>query len=365
MYKNECIYIAGPECFYTGGFDQLNVMRRRAEGFGFSVSLPNDTPLFLENEDLRKNGDTIFDNCAKSMLRSTAIIADLETFRGAEPDGGTIYEIGMAYALGLRCYCYTRDLRAMVHKYPGAKLDNGLVLDLDGRVLPYQELPFSPSVVGACKIIEGDFDDCLRMLMRDIDEEHKHRAKRETPAVNLAANVTRTAGEKPLVYLSCAARYDLDADAQYAKMKELCATHGFDAVCPLDDAPGVSRVETDNPYTRAYNTFDRWQQHVRNCDIFIGDLNDFHGFEPNSDTSFEAGMAWQLGKACFGYMADTTIMRERIPHYGEDKNNKDIYGNDVENFNYPINLMFASSMPVLQGGLADVIGEISHMYNKK
>ncbi len=351
MYQNESIYIAGPECFYPGGTKILDAMRRRAESFGFTVSLPNDVPLKLDHEDLRKNGDAIFQNCADSMNRSTAIVADLETFRGTEPDGGSIYEVGMAFARGARCYAYTRDKRAMVHKYQGAQLQGGAVHDLDGRVLPYQNLPFSPAVLGSCKIIEGDFDDCLRLLMCDIDEERK-RGTRAAPVENTPPRKSALS-DKPVVYLAGPARYSTGAAEQYAKMGALCANYGFHAIDPM---AGMALLNTrEDPYAGAGAAFQNWQQCVRDCDILLADLNDFHGLEPNSDVSFEAGMAWQLGKTCFGYMADTTIMRKRIPHYGEERENRDIYGNDVENFGYPINLMFASSMPVFEGDFEAVL----------
>ena len=173
MSKKECIYIAGPECFYRDGFTALDAMRRYAEYNGFDVSLPNDTPLKLDHEDLRLNADAIFGNCRVSMNRSTIIIADLEFYRGPEPDGGTIYELGMAYARGIRCYGYTRDKRSMVWKYQHAALRGGEVYDLKGRVLAYKDLPFSPDVVGSTKIVEGDFRDCLRALMTDLEEERK------------------------------------------------------------------------------------------------------------------------------------------------------------------------------------------------
>lgn len=358
-YKGESIYIAGPECFYANGKEMLGAMRKRAESFGFSVTLPNDKPLSLENEDLRKNADTIFANCVASMDASTAIIADLEQFRGSEPDGGTIYEIGMAYALGLRRYGYTRDARDMVYKHQGAGLRDGAIRDLDGKVLPYMDLPFSPAVVGSCKIVEGDFDDCLGAMMLDIDEERKERAKRQTRAIDHSTGVTLEKGRAPVAYLAGPERYEANYAETYQGMKRLCAKQGIEAIVPGDEAPGVPAIESDDPYTRAYNLFDRYQQHVRNCDIVIANLGDFHGWEPSSDTAFECGMAFTLGKKCYGYMADTTIMRKRIPHYGAERQYRDIYGNDVENFNYPINLMFSSSMPIFEGDFEAVVARVA------
>jgi nucleoside 2-deoxyribosyltransferase len=365
ILEGEAIYIAGPECFYVNGYDSLGAMRKESEYYGCKVTLPNDNPLNLDHEDLRKNADEIFVNCANSMNQSTAIIADLETFRGCEPDGGSIYEIGMAYARGIRCYGYTRDLRNMVHKYPLAVLKDGVVYDHDGRELPYQNLPFSPCVMGSCKVIEGNYSDCLQQMIADIHEEQKDAVIRSRKKEACVPGSTLEKQDRPVVYLAGPERYDRDAAAVYEKRKALCESYGLMAVTPMDDAPGVERISSENPYLQAYNDFDRWQQHVRNCDIILGNLNDFHGWEPNSDVSFECGMAWQLGKKCFGYMDSTAIMRKRIPHYGEDKNNKDIYGNDVENFNYPINLMFSSSMPILEGSFEQALEQMAEQLKKE
>lgn len=359
MYQDIGIYIAGPECFYRNGFARLDTMRRLAEDYGFAVTLPNDRPLDLNHEDLRKNADAIFANCRESMNRSAAIIADLELFRGTEPDGGTVYEIGMAYALGLKCYAYTRDKRNMAYKYQNAVLRDGVVHDREGRVLPYQDLPFGPMIIGSCKVLEGTYEDCLKLLTLDLEEERKAKAKREIAAVDSSRGITLARSDKIRAYLAGPARYDADGRQRYAKMKELCARHHIEAITPLDEAPGVATVEAADPYVRAYNTFDRWQQHVRNCDLIIADLNDFHGWEPNSDTAFECGMAFQLGKKLYGYMNDTTIMKERIPNYGAAQKYKDIYDWDVENFNYPINLMFASSMKIGEGDFAAILPEVA------
>ena len=53
MFEKEKIYIAGPECFYQGGPDILNAMRRRAESLGFGVTLPNEHPLDMGTVFLR------------------------------------------------------------------------------------------------------------------------------------------------------------------------------------------------------------------------------------------------------------------------------------------------------------------------
>lgn len=358
-YKDEMLYIAGPACFYPRGYDLWEALRKKATYLGFGVALPNDNKLELNHADLRLNADVIFANCAESMNHTTTIVADLEQFRGSEPDGGTVYEIGMAYARGLRCYGYTRDKRDMVHKHQQTALRGGVACDLGDRPLPYGDLPFCPSLVGACKLVEGSFDDCMKTLMTDLDEEAKQRARGDKPAT--PAPEPKRIGA-PRVFLSGIERYEPDAVARYAEMKVVCKRYGLEAVTPLDG----EQLICDDPYTRAAADLDRWQKSLAGCDMLLANLNDFHGYEPASDVAFECGSAWQQGKRCYGYMEDTSVMRQRIPHHGDDRDNADICGNAVENFDYPINLMFASSMPVFSGSFEQVVERAaSHFFNSK
>lgn len=366
MFENEKIYIAGPECFYTRGYDMLAEMRKKSESKGFGVTLPNDHPLDLDNPDLQKRADSIFADLDVVMKESTAIIADLEAYRGSEPDSGTIYEIGMAYALGLRCYGYTRDKRPLAAKDQKYVLKDGIVYDEHGKPAPYKDLPFSPCVVGSTRIIEGNYDDCLALMMADMEEESKAKAKRTRPAETVEDDAACMTGNhaRPVVYLAGPERYDEDAHTRYEIMKKLCDKYGFEAYSPLDWAEGVKPVNSENPYTIAANLFDNYQQHVRNCDLIIANLNDYRGYECSNDVGFECGMGFELGKKLYAYMDDARPMIDRIPHLGADHEYRDMAGANVENFNYPMNLMFSCSMKIFEGRFEDMIAEVADDYNK-
>lgn len=332
----QALYIAGPECFYRNGTAQLEAMRREAEACGYDVTLPNDTPLDLGHEDLRRNADAIFRNCADSMDRSTAILCDLAFYRGPEPDGGSIYELGMAYARGISCYGYTRDKRAMCWKYQGSTLRDGQLFDRKNRPLPYASLPFSPNVVGAVKIVEGGFSDCLALFRVDEEETRKHGSAVPVPPPEEEAH------EKPVLYLAGPQRWDASPD--YREAADVGRACGFEVITPLDDWEPCAADE--DPYRWAYRTLLRNARHVRRCDVLLADLRDFHGWEPESDTAFECGMAFQWGKRMYGWVPDARPMRQRIPNLGPEQAWRDACGCNVENFDYPLNLMFSSSMPI-------------------
>lgn len=358
LVKKEALYIAGPECFYTYGYDLLAAMKARAEALGFSVTLPNNDPLDLENPDLQKRADSIFENLKKVMLKTTAVVADLEAYRGTEPDSGTVYELGMAYAKGAKCYGYTRDKRSFGTKNIKAYLKDGKMVDEFGNGAFYNQLPFAPTIIGSTKIVEGDFDDCLSMMITDVEEEYKRAAKRDH-YVDYSTASTEKERKKPLVYLAGVERYQEDAKAVFEKMKEICSRYGLEAVTPVDWAAGVKEIETTNPYIWAYNKFDNYQQHVRNCDVIVADLNDYRGYEVNNDVGFECGMGFQLGKKLYGYMKDARPLVERIPHLGESEEFRDHTGSNVENFHYPANLMFGCSMKILEGTFETIIREVA------
>lgn len=364
LFEQEAIYIAGPECFYTYGYDMLAAMRVRAESLGFKVTLPNNHQLDLTNPDKQKRADSIFKDLETVMNETTVIIADLEAYRGAEPDSGTVYELGMAYAKGARCYGYSRDKRSVVTKNQGCVLTSGQVLDERGSSIPYGDIPFSPTIIGSTKIIEGDYDDCLKLLMVDLEEEYKQHGIKKSCGMKCDKPevLPLKSGEErrqPKIYLSVFERYDENGAEILSQMKAICKHYGFEAVSPLDLADGAVFEEAENAYERAGQLFYNYQKHVRDADVIIANLNDYRGYEVNNDVGFECGMGFQLGKKLYGYMDDTKPMIDKIPHLGEEREYRDQNGSNVENFDYPANLMFACSMKIIQGDFDTIIKAVA------
>ena len=352
MSNNEKIYIAGPECLYTNGYKIWNSLREKAEINGCVVTLPNDVNFDFTQDDRRKIADDIFNNCANSMNHSTAILANLEAFRSVEPDSGSIYELGMAYAQRIKCYGYTRDKRSMSWKNHKAFFREGTLYDEAGRIHPYSDLPFSPLIIASTKIVEGDFDDCLSIFLIDSEEELKTG---KSQIRNNFIDKPSYPVEKNTVYLSGPERYDLDSVSRYDSMKQICRSHGLNPITPIDHLDIDEDSGELNPFIRSMYQLKKSSIQIQKSDIVIANLNDFRGWEPSNDTAFECGMSFQLGKKLYGYMDDTSRMIDRIPNYISEQDFKDECGNIVENFDYPINLMFASSMTIFEGSFETII----------
>ncbi len=359
MIKDESLYIAGPLCFYKNGYGMWNAYRQEAEFYGFKVALPNDNILEHEEGNKRQFSSVIFKNCRDSMNQTTCILANLENYRGLVPDGGTVYEMGMAYAKGAKLYGFTRDKRPARMKYGAGVYKGNEVYDLDGRVLPHKELPFGPCIMGSTKVIEGNFSDVLNAFISDIEEESKMKANRNVFIMDADPQPTVMPSDKPRVYLASFERYDSDAKEKFEVMKNICDKYGLIAISPLDDAPMVDKVVSDDLYEMTYNQFDHYQQHVRNCDLILANLNNYHGYEPNDDVSFECGMAFQLGKKCFGYVNDIKPMIELVPNNGQESGYRDVNDMNVEDFDNPLNLMFGASFTLFDGSFEDVVKKVS------
>ncbi len=369
MKKEHRIYLAGPLCFYPSGYSLWNSNKLEAEYWGFTVTMPNDNQLTEEGEEVSKveMSSRIFRNCVWGIDGVDGIIINLETYRGSEPDGGSLYELGMAYGVGARCYGFTRDKRTVGVKYQAAKYNDDVrtALDVNGNNLGHPELPFSVNVIGSTKIIEGDFTDCLQIYRVDLEEESKNRAKRGYRVIKEEPGVTLIDKTRPVVYVSSSERDYTGIEKKYEEMRRVLDRYGYDAIFPTDPAPGVEDVETDDIYEKAYNIFDRYTQHVRNCDIILLDLNDYRGgFEPNSDVSFEAGYSFELAKKQFGFMDDIGPMVDRIPNIRTETDTRDFNGMNVEDFEAPLNLMFGASVKLLDGDFEDIVRKMDEELKK-
>ncbi|WP_072343835.1 nucleoside 2-deoxyribosyltransferase [Actinomyces urinae] len=350
--SDECVYIAGPEVFYYTGVKKWAHMRLQAEAQGFMVAMPNDTQILTNVEDDPHGfADEIFANCARSINRTTALIVDLEDFRGPVPDGGSIFELGMAYARGARCYAFSRDCRPAAEKDYHSKFVDGRIFDASDLEHPHPFLPFSANVLGAAKLIEGTFSDSLKQFQSDLNWSRIHgeklRLNEEARGIELNPK-----GRPKKVYISTAQRFASNNVAIFAELESICSQRGLELITALPDR------ESADPMERAGNDFRANIRALSEADLVILDLNDYLGLEPNPDVAFEAGYAYQSGKYVRGFMSDTRDMLDRVPHHGVELDQRDVVGRDVEFYEYPLNLMFASSMPILQGEMKEAVAAV-------
>ncbi|OJW51563.1 MAG: hypothetical protein BGO63_10550 [Candidatus Accumulibacter sp. 66-26] len=146
------IYLAGPDVFDPNPLAVGEELKAGARRHGFVPLYPLDNAIQTDDPNPSL---TIYKANIALIADADAVVANLNPFRGAEPDSGTVWEVGYALGLGKRVIGYIGSGEPMV----------GRVLVNEGRTVP----PVGPYFDEENRSIE-DFGHPLNlMLMHSIE----------------------------------------------------------------------------------------------------------------------------------------------------------------------------------------------------
>lgn len=160
------LYLAGPDVFRPHAVEHGRMLVALCARYGFegifplNTSLPDDlcTPRAVAGHIYRVNVAHI-DQC-------DAVVANLDFFRGPEPDSGTCFEVGYAVARGKPVVAYVPDQGSLAERvrrrHPEA-VGHGLV-DANGWQLEEFGLPLNLMLGIPCRIVVGDLEAALKAL---------------------------------------------------------------------------------------------------------------------------------------------------------------------------------------------------------
>lgn len=100
------VYIAGPDVFRPDARAFFTQVRQRAQMYGFLCLTPEETSVAEDAPNGPASARRIFAANCEMVRRADLVVANLAAFRGFEPDSGTLFEVGMAYALGTPVILY-------------------------------------------------------------------------------------------------------------------------------------------------------------------------------------------------------------------------------------------------------------------
>ena len=140
------IYLAGWDVFKPNAKEEGEKLKALCEKYGFIGLYP------LDNEC--ENTDEIYKGNISLINEADYVIANINTFRGYEPDSGTAFEIGYATAKGKTIAAYTSESRPLIE---WVKDDNGYSVEDFGY-------PVNLMIASAAIIVTGDAEDALKAL---------------------------------------------------------------------------------------------------------------------------------------------------------------------------------------------------------
>jgi nucleoside 2-deoxyribosyltransferase len=171
------VYLAGFEVFAPDGPAIAERMRATCRRYGLEPISPLDKGAdadqgpALEGEAL---ADRIYADNIGMIERADAILANLNHFRGPDPDAGTCFEVGYAVARGKASYVYSSDGATAVDRVraffgPVTPDGSGGYTDDDGMTVENFGSPFNLMLSSSSTVVSGGFEDCVARLAADVE----------------------------------------------------------------------------------------------------------------------------------------------------------------------------------------------------
>ncbi|SEF28545.1 nucleoside 2-deoxyribosyltransferase [Variovorax sp. NFACC27] len=95
------IYLAGPDVFRPNAAEHFAVLTAVCDCLGLEALVPFDDQVTAATSP-----QAIYEANMQKLRAAQGVVANLEPFRGAEPDSGTVFEVGVAVMLGLPVVAY-------------------------------------------------------------------------------------------------------------------------------------------------------------------------------------------------------------------------------------------------------------------
>ncbi len=159
------------------------------------------------------------------------------------------------------------------------------------------------------------------------------------------------------LYLAGFDVFRADARDYGDRLKQMCATFGFEGLYPLDNEVPE---HLEGP-ARAHWICRANLALIDSCDAVVANVNPFRGAEPDSGTVFEMGYAHARGKTVWAYtdMAEPLVDQAGAEWDPEHLRHRDIQGYTVEDFGLNLNLMLACTSQVIVGDVHDCLQQLA------
>ncbi|GBF49375.1 nucleoside 2-deoxyribosyltransferase [Leptospira ryugenii] len=166
------------------------------------------------------------------------------------------------------------------------------------------------------------------------------------------------------VYLAGPQVFLPDAQAYFARAKQICKQYSLNAVCPFDGNPSE-----EIGLQKARWIFENNCRLIDASDLIIADLTQFRGALVDDGTSFEIGYAFHSGKTIYGFAKLLRPLLQMVPRKIATKPHASGYEIDQdgflvnEDFGNSVNLMiemaiYGSGGKLVEGNLEILLDRI-------
>jgi len=156
------VYLAGFDVFRpdAASYGQRLKTLCARHGFAGLYPLDNAAPRQLSGAAL---ADWIYRANIALIEQADCVMANLNPFRGLEPDSGTVFEVGYAVAKGKPVWAYTEQRQALVTQ-AGVQTQDGRVMDAQGYTVEDFGMNLNLMIACSTQIVHGDALACLQAM---------------------------------------------------------------------------------------------------------------------------------------------------------------------------------------------------------
>lgn len=163
------LYLAGPDVFRPDARERGRALKALCAGLGFEGLFPLDQEVPAHLVDPAAQAAWIYRANIALLERADAVLANLDFFRGPEPDSGTCFEVGYAVAKGKPVFGYIPEhgsfAQRIRRRHPHAIGADG-VLDTQGWSIEEFGLPLNLMLSVPAPLVVGDARAALAQLVR-------------------------------------------------------------------------------------------------------------------------------------------------------------------------------------------------------
>lgn len=166
------IYLAGPGVFHPDALAHGERLKALCAEFGFVGLYPLDKQVPASITAPRARAAWIYQANLDLLEQADAVIADLNFFRGGEPDSGTSFEVGYAVARGKPVVGYLDGAGSYAERLQRQhpQLCGLPGMDCDGLRLEAFDLPLNLMLGVPATLVTGGPREALQGLVRTLAE---------------------------------------------------------------------------------------------------------------------------------------------------------------------------------------------------
>lgn len=164
------LYLAGPDVFHPDALVRGEKLKSLCAEMGFVGLFPLDQAVPVDVVTSSEQAEWIYRANIELIQRADGVLANLDFFRGPEPDSGTCFEVGYAVALGKPVYGYIPEdgsfAQRIRQRYPQTIGADGSV-DTHGWNFEEFGLPLNLMLAVPAPLVVGDVRVALERIAAD------------------------------------------------------------------------------------------------------------------------------------------------------------------------------------------------------